>query len=282
MSLTLDQEHTLIVEAQAGDATAKLTLLAEYRGNIQAVIIDSVGTLPKDQERRDDLESELIAEFLQTLTILDPDTDTRVWAAFGRTGIFQALENFRRSEYALSGDGMDRMLRRVAQVERRMGEQGETVDQACEHVQISPSTFLAMQAANHGMSSDEVDEGRKDRFGKTVAPYAAGYRSDSVADAETALFSMTELQQYLVTYKYGFQPADFNDMELEEQAVNAAERDALPAYGRTEGSVARWYTVQTEKPLTRSGGTVLSQQSVSNEIREALETGAEAITKYYA
>jgi len=275
MSLTTTQEHDLIVAAQAGDGLAKLQLLEEYRGNIQSVIDDLIPD-PTD-DRRADLESELTAEFLQAINNLDSN-DTRVWSKFGTSGVYNAKLAWRKQQQTFGGETMDATMKRVMEVEIRMADLGESLEDACRYAQISTGTFLKMRQAADTMDHDELDEGRKDRInGKVRGAYEpAGYRP-SVADAETALDAMTTLQRYLAEYKYGFDPADFDLMTLEEQAEDAAERDSLPAHGRSDAAVANWYNSRGMKPLTRSGGETLARRTVADEIEDGLEAGCEAI-----
>lgn len=245
--LTLQQEQQLIIDAQDGDASAKLQLLAEYRPAIRGVIHDNPAL---DAE---ELEAELNMQFLETLERIDPNEYARVWALFGQNGVHAAVEQV--SDGASGWDVPARTVRRVRAVDRRVQE-GASLDEALATEHVHVQTYREVHDVLAGRPvSDYENEPERDR-------------SQSIAEAEVALDAMEALQRSLSLIKFGF--TDDIPSQFESR-------------GWPDAEVAEKYSVQVlGESLVESGATVISRATVNREIRSGLDTARAAIYKYRA
>lgn len=290
--LTTSEEATLIAAAQAGDNGAAEQLINEYRPNLAA---EAQRKYPGDAERdlRDEYSAELTAALWQAIQDFDPETDTRLQGAMRtiRGAATAAIDSqalplsapahmvkwFRQarrvSENLQNGEPCDAQIPDpndpTGEARIRCGayvaDAFSAIKHALAHVEMSLTTYTELLALTDSPTYQDADEGHKNRFGETVGAYVERTPEQSVAQAETALNSMTGLQYFLAVHKYGFDrdPETWQYVTLPRQYENI---------GRPNSMVADYYnaTPIDDKPLTQTGSDVIGERTVDREISAAL------------
>src|SRR5690606_32918405 len=149
------------------------------------------------------------------------------------------------------------------------------ITHALGHTHMELTTYTDLLGLLDTPSYADADEGRKDRWGRTVSAYVPEDPEERAELAEVALDSMTDLQHFLAVYKYGFR----KDPETGDYEALPTEYDNT---GRPDELVADYYnkTPIEQKPCTRSGGDLLARRTVADEMKAALESAREAIAAY--
>jgi len=256
--LTPDEETNLITAAQDGDAEASIRLVQEYRPNIAAIVHQYDSFDPAE------FEAELNAQLWQAIRNFNPARGSRLWGLFSRYGVPAAVNSMHTQQLPVTGDGLTYILERVREVERRMRDQGETLEQAAAYAQIAATTVTEVQAMRRGATEVEAEN------------YTERTPEESVAMAEVALDALTGLQHFLTVRKYGFEkdPSTGEYVTLPRQYVNT---------GRPDAEVADYYnqTAADDKPLTQTGADTLSRATVQREIVTGHVAARAAINEWF-
>ena len=286
---TREEETRLVVAAQHGDPDAAAQLVDAYTPNLRAEAWDKYpGEVPNSVQLRHEYEAELAAELWQAVQDFNPETDVRLWGQL-RQAIGRAQDSI--DSQALPLNVPPRTVRTFRQAHRiaeelRAGDPCEScgayvsdafaaITHALGHARMSLPTYTELLALLDSPSYADADEGRKDRWGRTVSAYVPEDPTRRAELAEVALDSMSDLQHYLAVRKYGFE----KDPETGDYVPLPTEYETT---GRPDAEVADWYNAQPagEKPATRRGGDLLARRTVTDEIGEALATARQALDDY--
>jgi len=243
MTMSTAAELALITAAKGGDETAKLALLAEYKGNIEHTVYANPGY------EADDLRSELTLGLLETINAFDPSQGERLWPSYAAGKMRDALKIASDALYPV--DVPIRTAQRVRAVNRRVDDGQELADAlAAEH--LTQHAYLGVNAAFgyadltlHDEAEHEWDEARSNEL------------------AEVALDGMSDKQAELCRIKYGFTvpiPTDSNSNGLPD--VEVADHYNTPERIACARSVAR--------------------RTVTDNITAGLIAGEVAVRKYLA